>query len=118
MKLIYFIGILLFHLNAFSDPPRGKHFDRIVFVVFENANYDDTLKQPFFQHIANKGALLTNFYALTRPSQGNYIALTSGDLHDVKKNIPYDIDAKNIVDLLEAKNTLGTFASTILLSAI
>ncbi len=81
----------------------GRYFDRAIFVVFENANYSNAIKQPFFKQLADSGASFSNFLALTHPSQGNYIALTSGDLNGVTDDNNHDVNVENIVDLLEAK---------------
>lgn len=81
----------------------GKYFDRVIFVVFENTNYTDAAKQPFFKQLSNRGAHFANFTALTHPSQGNYVALTSGALNGVVDDRKYDINVNNVVDLLEAK---------------
>lgn len=81
----------------------GKYFDRAIIVIFENTNYVDALKQPFFKQLANQGANFSNFMALTHPSQGNYIALTSGALHGVANDGTTDLNVSNIADLLEAK---------------
>jgi hypothetical protein len=80
-----------------------QHFDRAVFVVFENTNYAAAMKQPFFSQLAANGAQFTNFLAQTHPSQGNYVALTSGSLNGVRDDRNVDINSTNIVDLLEAK---------------
>lgn len=81
----------------------GKHFDRAIFVVFENTDYSQALSQPFFNQLAAAGANFTNFTALVHPSQGNYIALTSGDLNGVQGDGKYDVNVENVADLLEAK---------------
>lgn len=81
----------------------GKYFDRAIFVLFENTDYSDAVKQPFFKQLADRGAHFSNFLALAHPSQPNYIALTSGSLHGVQSNGNYDLDVSNIADLLEAK---------------
>ena len=89
--------------SASATPKTGKYFDRAIFVLFENTNYATAIKQPFFKQLANTGANFTNFFALTHPSQGNYIALTSGDLNGVTGDGTYNLDVENIADLLEAK---------------
>jgi hypothetical protein len=97
----------LFTVTAGAAPlanSQGKYFDRAIFVIFENTHYLKTMQQPFFKQLANDGALFTNFVALTHPSQGNYIGLAAGSVHGIKDDKLVDIDAKNIVDLLEAKN--------------
>jgi hypothetical protein len=81
----------------------GKHFDRAIFVIFENTNYSSALKEPFFAQLAANGANFTNFQAQTHPSQANYVAMTSGSRAGVKGDGVVDLNVTNIVDLLEAK---------------
>lgn len=83
--------------------PNGKYFNRAIFVVLENTNYSSAIKQPFLKYLADNGALFSNFMAVTHPSQGNYVALTSGALNGVLSDSTYDLNVVNIVDLLEAK---------------
>ncbi len=86
-----------------AAPSTGKHFDRAVFVIFENTNYSDAIRQSFFKQLADSGAHFSNFTALTHPSQGNYIALTSGSINGVAGDGRYDLNVQNVIDLLEAK---------------
>lgn len=88
---------------AIAKAATGKYFDRAIFVVFENTNYADAAKQPFFKQLSNSGAHFSNFTALTHPSQGNYVALTSGSLNGVTGDGKYDLNVNNVVDLLEAR---------------
>lgn len=94
---------LCWNVSAQASPSTGRYFDRAIFVLFENTDYADALKQPFFKKLAANGTLFSNFMAITHPSQGNYVALTSGSLNGVSGNGKYDLDVENIVDLLEAK---------------
>ncbi len=97
------IAFLISPVLAFASPQTGKYFDRAIFVLFENTNYSDAIKQPFFKQLADKGAHFSNFMALAHPSQGNYVALTSGALNGVKNDGNIDLNVNNITDLLEAK---------------
>ncbi|AZZ37471.1 hypothetical protein CIK05_11925 [Bdellovibrio sp. qaytius] len=81
----------------------GKYFDRVVYVVFENENYVAAIKGPFFTKLAKGGAAFTSFTAVTHPSQGNYVAMTSGAQNGVTGDSKYDINVKHIADLLEAR---------------
>jgi hypothetical protein len=72
-------------------------------VVFENADYEEALRQPPFAELAKRGALLTNLRAKTHPSQPNYIALVSGSLRGVSSNDAVDLEARHLGDLLEEK---------------
>lgn len=106
MHIKTILGLSLVSLLAFSAqgaPRVGRNFDRAIFVIFENTNYSSAIQQPFFKQLADQGAHFSNFFALTHPSQGNYIALTSGDLNGVTNDSPHDVDVDNVVDLLEAK---------------
>lgn len=81
-----------------ADVPSVRH---VMVVVFENANYDSVMAAPYFARFAGSGALATNLRAETHPSQGNYVALTSGDLHGVHSDANVDLDVRHIGDLLE-----------------
>lgn len=99
---------LLGALSAHAAPrggkiPVAKHFQKIMIVMFENTAGDNAIKQPFFAELARKGVWLSNYAGVTHPSQGNYIALTAGDLLGVKGDANYDLDIKHLGDLLEAK---------------
>lgn len=101
-KLKLVLSSLFISAAAFAGPT-GKYFDRVVYVVFENENYVAAIKGPFFTQLANGGANFTSFTAATHPSQGNYVAMTSGSLNGVKGDGQYNIDVKHIADLLEAR---------------
>ncbi len=100
MLIVY---LFIFSNQLVAKAQAGKNFDRAIIVVFENTNYAEAMKQPFLKKLAASGANFTNFMALTHPSQGNYIALTSGSLGGVKDDNPIDLNVNNIVDSLEAK---------------
>ena len=102
-KLSVLIAVLLAGVNGFASPQAGKYFDHIIIVIFENTDYADAMAQPFFKQLADSGANFSSMLALAHPSQGNYIALASGDLNGVKDDGKHDVDVKNVVDLLEAK---------------
>ncbi|MBS1969791.1 MAG: hypothetical protein JSU04_05765 [Bdellovibrionales bacterium] len=104
LKILTFISFVTVSQLTLAAPQSGKYFDHAIFVLFENTNYSTALAQPFFGKLAKSGSNFTNFSALTHPSQGNYVALTSGSLNGVKGDAQYDIDSTNIIDLLEKKN--------------
>jgi hypothetical protein len=99
--LIYFsIFLGLFFVQPLFAKPSVK---RIFVVVLENTDYKDALKQPFQAELARKGAVLTNFYALSRPSQPNYISLVAGNAFGVKSNDNVVLNQRHLGDLLEEK---------------
>ncbi len=78
-------------------------FKKVMIIVLENISYKDALAQPFLSSFAAQGALLTGFDAETHPSQGNYIALVSGDYQGVTTDKPVNLGGRQIGDLLEAR---------------
>lgn len=91
--------LLLFFLSsvAFS----GTHFNKVMIIVFENTDYENAIKQPYFSGLMKEGAIATNYHAETHPSQGNYIALISGSLYGVTNDRNVTLDKRHIGDLLE-----------------
>jgi hypothetical protein len=69
--------------EAATSVPR---FDHIVVVMFENHAYSQingSSSAPYFNSLASQGAKFTKSYAITHPSQPNYIALFSGSTQGV-----------------------------------
>jgi hypothetical protein len=77
-------------------------FKKVMIVIFENMDYSDVISQPFFGALAQGGANLGQFYAEVHPSQGNYVALTSGSVHGVPGDSNIDLNVQHVGDLLEA----------------
>lgn len=97
------LTILYFALSVPAKAEKGTHFDRVVFVIFENTNYAKAAAQPFFSELGARGVIFTNFVAQTHPSQPNYVALTAGSLHGVKTNGNVNLHVEHVGDLLEEK---------------
>ncbi len=86
----------------------ANHFNKVLIIVFENTDFGDAFKQPYFNSLVKEGALLTNYHALTHPSQGNYVAMIAGSLLGVKDDKPVNLDQRHIGDLLEdARETMS-----------
>lgn len=93
-----------FTLSPTSNVP-GKAFDRFVVLWLENTDYPKAIGDPNLSYLASKGITLSNYYAVTHPSEPNYIASVGGDtfglgdddFHALPSNIA------SIVDLLEEK---------------
>ncbi|ORX94445.1 hypothetical protein K493DRAFT_315498 [Basidiobolus meristosporus CBS 931.73] len=90
-------------LSRNSLPPDGKWFNRIMIVMLENTDFDVAAKNQYFTDIAKRGLLLTNFYGVTHPSKGNYIAQVYGSFEDLEDDGPKTFAGNNLVDLLESK---------------
>ena len=99
----------------------GKTFDRFVTIWCENTDYsmaagdrENPLREwkyrstnacpANFSWLASQGILLTDYLAITHPSQPNYVASVGGATHGVSGDSFTRIDSsvKTIVDLLEA----------------
>jgi phospholipase C len=102
-KSLFLFVFLILPFSALSSLRTGKYFDRAIFVIFENTNYSSAIKQPYFKKLADSGALFTNFHAITHPSQGNYVALTSGSTNGVQNDSVYNLNVNHIADLLEQR---------------
>ena len=103
MALLKYVSFFFTLFYSFQTYASGIHFDKIMIVIFENTNFNRVISQPFFKRLADEGVLLNNMNAITHPSQGNYIAMTSGDLHGVRNDKDVNLDVSHIGDLLEAK---------------
>ncbi|CAI7619519.1 unnamed protein product [Penicillium viridicatum] len=84
---------------------KGLAFDRFYQVWLENINYDDSAADANMQWLASEGILLTNFYAVTHPSEPNYCAAAGGDTfgmdNDDFNQVPNNVST--IADLLDTK---------------
>ena len=99
MKKLVFVLALVLGLG--SQAQAANHFNKVLIIVFENTDFGDAVKQPYFSSLVKEGALLTNYHALTHPSQGNYVAMIAGSLLGVKDDKPVNLDQRHIGDLLE-----------------
>ncbi|TVY86527.1 putative acid phosphatase [Lachnellula willkommii] len=84
---------------------KGKAFDRYVSIWFENTDFDMAAADPNFQFFAKQGITLLNNFALTHPSEPNYMASVGGDYFgldgDPFTQVPQNVSS--VVDLLEDK---------------
>jgi acid phosphatase len=86
-----------------------------VVVVMENHSYADIIGNPdapFINDLARRGALFTRSYAITHPSEPNYLALFSGSTQGVSDDgCPYRFTAPNLAaDLIRAGKTFAGYA--------
>jgi len=85
--------------------PAGKVFKYFMQIWLENQDYETCVVLPQYQSVAADGILLTNYNAITHPSEPNYVAASAGTNFGITNDDYYDIpaDEKTIFDLLEAK---------------
>jgi hypothetical protein len=95
------IGIVASKDNEFTP---GKHFDRFMIIMFENHGYEEVIKDPHFSAFAALGSRLTNYYAVTHPSQPNYISQLAGSFFGISNDSNVDLPDSNLVDLMEPKS--------------
>ncbi len=84
--------------------PRPNH---VVIVIEENKSYKQivgNIKAQYINQLAKEGALFTSSYAVTHPSQPNYLALFSGSTHGVQSNqCPVSVSGGNLASGLQEK---------------
>ncbi len=84
-------------LYAQTPPPRPDH---IVVVIEENHSLTqivDSKAAPYLNELIQQGALLTNAYAVTHPSQPNYLAIFAGSTEGIiANNCPLVLTAPNL----------------------
>lgn len=99
--------------SAASPASGGQRPDHVVVVVMENHAYGDVLASPAAPWVNGlPAAVFTNWYAVTHPSQPNYLALFSGSTHDVTDDgCPLAIQAPSLASqLLSAGLTFTGYA--------
>ncbi|KAI5459125.1 phosphoesterase family-domain-containing protein [Mariannaea sp. PMI_226] len=84
---------------------KGKVFDRIAIVYFENTDYSKAAGDPNFRQLAKKGITLSNFYGVTHPSEPNYLAAVAGDYFGMQNDNfnRLDENVTTVIDLLESR---------------
>jgi hypothetical protein len=92
--------------------PQPAH---VVVVVMENHAYQQVIGSPaapFLNGLARRGALFTHSYAITHPSEPNYLALFSGSTQGVMSDAcPVTFTAPNLASgLLAAGKTFAGYA--------
>lgn len=90
---------------ADDQPFVNPGFRRVMVVVLENADYKKAVRQPFLAGLMKRGATLTDYHAITHPSQPNYVALIGGDTLGIVDDSRVDLNdrVRHLGDLLEAK---------------
>lgn len=84
----------------------GKSFNRFVTIWLENTDYDKAAGDPSLLWVASKGITLANYFAVTHPSEPNYVASVGGEYFGIDNDNPNTIpsNVSSIADLLEDKD--------------
>lgn len=90
---------------------KGKYFDRFVVIWLENTDYQQAAEQPDMAWLASQGITLSNYWAVTHPSEPNYIASVGGDYFSLDNDrfISLPKNISTVADLLDDKGV--SFAS-------
>lgn len=107
MKSIVLSAVLVLGASSgamSSEETSGTHFKRVITVVLENTNYTDAVKTAYMGGVLSKQcAAFKNFHGENHPSQGNYLAITSGSTQGVSDDGDIDLNVQHIGNLLQAK---------------
>ena len=96
---MFFLGLLL---SAFTLSLRAQALpqpDHVVIVIEENHAYSSIIGNPeasYINSLASQGALFTNSFAITHPSQPNYLAFFAGDTFGVGNECLNPFSAPNL----------------------
>ena len=103
-----------------SSSPAGSlpAFKHIVMVVFENHAYSQVIgssSAPYFNALSKLGANFTQSFAITHPSQPNYLDLFSGSTQGITNDsCPHTFSTPNLAaDLIAAGKTFGGYADSL-----
>jgi acid phosphatase len=91
-------------VNTFPHP------DHIVFVWFENKDYDSIVgnaNAPYINSLIAEGTLFTNMYAITHPSYQNYVDFFAGDPNGVINDKCLDPQKLTTPNLYTQLNSVG-----------
>jgi phosphatidylinositol-3-phosphatase len=86
-----------------------------VVVMMENHAFSEIIGNsaaPFLNQLARQGAVFTHSYAITHPSEPNYLAIFSGSTHGVTDDsCPVELTAANLAaDLMAAGKTFAGYS--------
>jgi len=96
--------LLVFIASVALVAAQGKWFDYVFIMQFENHSEDEVLADPNFTKFGKLGRQMLNYFAITHPSQPNYIAQVAGDTLGVADDGVHDLNFRNLADLMDAKS--------------
>lgn len=113
-RLLPLFAALATALSAWGAVPRSSH---VAIVVLENTKYSSVAgspNMPWLNNLAKNYTLLTDYYANTHPSIGNYFMLTTGKIITNDDGFSSTVTADNVVrHLLTAGKTWKSYAESI-----
>src|SRR5229473_5587242 len=105
------IGVVVSQ-SALAQVPKPAH---VVVVIEENHGYSQIIgssQAPYINTLATQGALFTKSYALTHPSQPNYLGLFSGSTQGITDDsCPHTFSAQSLEsELIAAGKTFAAYS--------
>ncbi|KAJ5715415.1 uncharacterized protein N7483_012596 [Penicillium malachiteum] len=84
---------------------KGLAFNRFAQIWIENTDYSTAAADANFAKLAKEGILLTNYFALTHPSEPNYCASAAGDNFGMDNDDFHQLPANisTLADLFDTK---------------
>ncbi|KAF9351739.1 hypothetical protein BGX26_010328 [Mortierella sp. AD094] len=106
MLLKSLVSLVVAATSVSAQAVKGKAFDHVFIIFLENTDYALAASQPELQALVSDSILLTNYHAVTHPSEPNYLAAVAGDYYGLNDDDYHALPANytTIVDLLEPKN--------------
>ena len=100
------LGLVLVAQCAVADTlPRPDH---IVIVIDENKSFQQIIgnnEAPYINALARRGMLFTDAHGITHPSQPNYLALFSGNTHNITNDACLqELNGENLASILISQN--------------
>jgi hypothetical protein len=96
-------------ISSALGPEQLPRPDHVVIVVEENKSYRQiigNMAAQYINHLADDGAVFTNSFAVTHPSQPNYLVLFSGSTHGILNNqCPISVSGENLASQLRKKGS-------------
>ncbi|HEV2426868.1 MAG TPA: alkaline phosphatase family protein, partial [Acidimicrobiales bacterium] len=81
-RLVALAAVLASAISSLAASPAGSSpapsVQHLFVVLMENRSYSEAMSDPTIAAIAARGALFTNYYAVSHPSAPNYLALAGG----------------------------------------
>ncbi len=111
-RLLVLLGLVSLPLLA-AVPPSSH----VVVVVEENHSYSSVINNssmPYLNSLAKNYSLLTNYYANTHPSIGNYFEMTTGQILTNNDSYMGTVSVDNIVrEIMLAGKTWKSYADSL-----
>jgi len=93
---------VVFIFSIFALGAQGQGWPKYFLMMFENHGYNQVTANSGWNSIIKNGLSLTNYHAVSHPSEPNYVAQIAGSFYNITNDANYNLPYKNVVDLLDA----------------